>query len=174
MAEIVQGMLTERRWSISSSPPSFQAYLANGMTTIAVRPYTLTGCVLTGERDAVAAFETLDPMINAAARCFRLANDLRSDSRERQEGKLNALTLLLAGHPARSPVDADALRAARCRLRDICVADLEYLDQARRAAPAQIATLARFLWAHTAFVWDMYQISDYDTVSSFLRDGVIS
>ncbi len=173
MTEIVQGMLTERQWSVST-PPTYQAYLANGMTTIAVRPYTLTGCILAGERGAAAAFETLDPMINAAARCFRLANDLRSDSRERQEGKLNALTLLLAEYSASGPQDSAALRTARRRLHESCVADLEYLDRARRAAPPQIATLARFLWAHTAFIWDMYQVSDYDTVSTLLREGVIS
>jgi hypothetical protein len=173
MAGIVQGMLTERRWSVSA-PPAFQAYLANGMTTIAVRPYALTGCILAGEAGAAAGFETLDPMINAAARCFRLANDLRSDSRERQEGKLNALTLLLGEYSADGTRDAAALSAARRRLRDICAADLEYLDRARQAAPAQIATLARFLWAHTAFIWDMYQAGDYDAVSALLRDGVIS
>jgi hypothetical protein len=173
MAEIVQGMLTERQWSASVSP-TFQAYLANGMTTIAVRPYALTACILADERGAAAAFETLGPMIDAAARCFRLANDLRSDSRERQEGKLNALTLLLAGDSASSPQDTDALRSARRRLHDTCLADLEYLDQARRAASPQIATLARFLWAHTAFVWDMYQVSDYDTISTLIREGAIS
>lgn len=173
MAEIVSGMLTERQWSVST-PPTFPAYLANGMATIAVRPYTLTACVLAGERGAAAAFETLDPVINAAARCFRLANDLRSDSRERQEGKLNALTVLGAEYSARGLRDNQALRAARRRLYDTCVADLEYLDRARRAAPPAIATLAGFLWAHTAFVWDMYHVGDYDTVSTLLREGGIS
>ncbi len=173
MAEIVQGMLTERQWS-TSMPPTFQAYLANGMATIAVRPYTLTGCILAGERAAAAAFEALDPIINAAARCFRLANDLRSDSRERQEGKLNALTLLQAEYSARDQQDNEALRAARRRLHDTCVADLQFLDRAKRTAAPQIATLARFLWAHTAFVWDMYQVGDYDAVSTLLREGAIS
>jgi hypothetical protein len=173
MTGIVQGMLTERYWS-ASTPPTFQAYLATGMTTIAVRPYTVTACVLAGDPAAAAAFGTLDPMISAAARCFRLANDLRSDDRERLEGKLNALTLLSGEYPAGGLPDEGALHAARRALYDTCLADLAYLDQARHGAPPEIATLARFLWAHTTFVWDMYQVSDYDTVSALLCEGMIS
>src|SRR6266498_5523283 len=62
--------------------------------TIALRPYTLTAAILAGEPAAVGELPALDPMICGAARCFRLANDLRSDVRERAEGKLNAVSLL--------------------------------------------------------------------------------
>lgn len=156
MAGVVRGMQRERRWS-AGGPPTFEEYLDTAMTTIAVRPYTVTACVLAGEPAAVAAFDALDPLIDAAARCFRLANDLRSEARERHEGTVNAVTLLSGGS------------AARDRLRAICLADLDRLDAARHAAPPALATLTRFLWAHTAFVWDMYQVGDYDTISTLLR-----
>ena len=156
MAGVVRGMLVERRWS-TGEPPSFEEYLDTATTTIAVRPYTVTACVLAGEPGAVAAFDALDPLIATAARCFRLANGLRSEARERDEGTVNAVTLLSGDNTARD------------RLRATCLADLDRLDAARHAAPPALATLTRFLWAHTAFVWDMYQIGDYETISTLLR-----
>jgi hypothetical protein len=177
MAEIVRGMLVERRWHqalATEDLPSYEAYLDNGMTTIAMRPYTVTACVVGGERAAARAFDMVDPMILAAARCFRLANDLRSDARERNEGKLNAVSLLQRTCVAHGITEDQALDVARTRLRETCVADLAYLDQAHRSAPHEIGTLARFLWAHTAFVWDMYQLYDYDTMSTLLRERAIT
>jgi Terpene synthase family 2, C-terminal metal binding len=173
MVGVVQGMLLERGWNVAASP-TFEEYLATGMTTIAVRPYTITACVLADEPAAAAAFDTLDPMIESTARCFRLANDLRSEARERQEGKLNAVTLLHQAYAGRGLGDEQAMAAARRRLRESCLADLAALETARRAAPPAVATLAQFLWAHAAFVWDMYQDHDYDTVSTLLRAGAIS
>jgi hypothetical protein len=185
MADIVQGMHTERRWHVGltgAAVPSFEEYLKNGITTICVRPYTITACVVAGELAAAAGFGALDPMIRAAARCFRLANDLRSDSRERQEGKLNAVSLLrhkFAADPARPMPDGDdswdsALEKARAQIQAACADDLSYLERAMRRAPPEIRNLARFLWAHTAFVVDMYEVGDYDTVSAMLTAGLIA
>lgn len=171
MTEIVRGMLLERRWSgmAPAEQPSYEAYLDNATTTISVRPYTLTAAILADEPAAVGGLPALDPMIRAAARCFRLANDLRSDARERAEGKLNAVSLLRRAYAADGLGEAAAARATRERLRETCAADLAYLDSARRTVPKGLATLARFLWAHTSFVWDMYQTGDYDTLSAQLR-----
>src|SRR6266511_2274226 len=49
-----------------------------------------------------------------------------------------------------------------------------YLDNATatialRPYTLTAAILAGFLWAHTTFVWDMYQFGDYDTLSALLR-----
>jgi hypothetical protein len=176
MAEIVRGMLRERRWSGARTPaeqPSYAAYLDNAMTTIAVRPYTVTAAILAGEPAAAERFDALDPVIRTAARCFRLANDLRSAAREREEGTLNAVSLLQRGFAARGFGDEAAEQAARRQLRETCAADLAYLDAARHTAPPALATLTRFLWAHTTFVWHMYQVSDYDTVSALLRQDAM-
>ena len=51
-------------------------------------------------------------MICSAARCFRLANDLRSDAREREEGKLNGVSLLLREFMIEEPGDSQALERA--------------------------------------------------------------
>ncbi len=171
MVDIVRGMLHERRWSAATpaEQPGYRAYLHNASVTIAVLPYTLTAAILVDEAQAVDHLSSLDPLIHAAARCFRLANDLRSDVRERAEGKLNAVSLLQREYTAGGLGDEAAARAARERLRRTCAADLAYLDSARRSAGPALATLARFLWAHTAFVWNMYQFGDYDTLSSVLR-----
>jgi hypothetical protein len=171
MVEIVRGMLLERRWSgaAPADQPSYEAYLDNATATIAVRPYTLTAAILAGEPAAVGELPALDPMICGAARCFRLANDLRSDVRERAEGKLNAVSLLQRDYAARGLRNEAAARAAHERLRKTCAGDLAYLDSARHTVPPALATLARFLWAHTTFVWDMYQFGDYDTLSALLR-----
>jgi hypothetical protein len=172
MSEVVAGMLVERRWHAGLAHgdlPGYDGYLANALRTISVRPYAMTACVLAGERAAAVDFDRLDPMIEAAARCFRLANDIRSDERERAEGKPNAVWLLqrelmAAGMPA-----SWAMEAARARLRAERAADLARLDAMREAAPASVATLARFLWAHAAFVCEMYETDDYDTMSTLIR-----
>ncbi|WP_422733489.1 terpene synthase family protein [Micromonospora sp. WMMD558] len=172
MADIVRGMLRERRWSAAGTPadqPGYDTYLRNGMTTISVRPYTVTAAILADEPAAADSFAALDPVIDTAARCFRLANDLRSAAREREEGTLNAVWLLQRDLTARGLGDAAAEQAARQRLRETCAADLAHLDAARRTAPSALATLTRFLWAHTLFVWNMYEVSDYDTASALLR-----
>jgi hypothetical protein len=176
MAEIVRGMSRERRWSRARTPadqPSYATYLDNATTTIAVRPYTVTAAILADEPPAADLFAALDPVISTAARCFRLANDLRSAARERAEGTLNAVSLLHRDFAARGLGDAAAERAARHQLRETCVEDLAHLDAARHTAPPALATLTRFLWAHTTFVWNMYQVSDYDTVSALLRKEVM-
>jgi hypothetical protein len=80
MADIVRGMLIERRWCgvpAAEDPPSYEVYLENGIKTISVRPYALTVRIVADE-PAAAEFGRLDAMIYSAARCFRLANDLRS------------------------------------------------------------------------------------------------
>jgi hypothetical protein len=170
MVEIIRGMLLERRWSCAApaQKPSYQAYLDNATATIAVRPYTLTAAILAGEPAAVGELPALDPMIRAAARCFRLANDLRSDVRERAEGKLNAVSLLQRDYAARGLGEEAAAQAGREWLRNRCAGDLADLDAARHTVPPALATLARFLWAHTSFVWDMYRFGDYDTLSALL------
>jgi hypothetical protein len=173
MTAIVRAMLRERQWSAGAAYgrwPSYQEYLDNGIVTIAMRPYTVTACILAGDAAAGERLDALDPMIRAAARCFRLANDLRSDARERAEGKINAVSLLQHDLVGQGADEAAALHTARQLLDRVCTADLAYLDAAHRAAPPERATLARFLWAHTTFVWEMYRTSDYDTLSRLLRE----
>jgi Terpene synthase family 2, C-terminal metal binding len=176
MADIIRGMLIERHWCgvlAAEDLPSYEVYLENGIKTISVRPYVLAGCAIAGEPAAANEFGRLDAMIYSAARCFRLANDLRSDAREREEGKLNGVSLLQREFMASGSSDSQALARARAKIRDNCAADLIQVSEMReRAAPA-ITTMARFVWAHTAFVWDMYQTGDYDTVSELLDAGVI-
>jgi hypothetical protein len=169
MTDIVRAMALERRWAVRP-PSTLQAYLDTATTTISVRPYALTACVITGEPAAPASFDTLGPPIRAAARCFRLANDMRSEARERHEGKINALWVLQRQYASQGLDRHAAGDAARRQLTATCRADLAYLDTTRRTAPRDLATLAQFLWAHTAFVWEMYQIGDYDTISTLLRE----
>jgi hypothetical protein len=177
MVAIVRGMLRERRWNAIAAAqapdgwPGYAEYLDNGIVTISVLPYTVTACILAGAATAGERLDELQPMVHAAARCFRLANDLRSDARERVEGKVNAVSLLQNDLVRRGADGSTALRAARRRLYRACTADLAYLDAAHRAAPPELATLARFLWAHTTFVWEMYRTSDYDAFARRLRDG---
>ena len=177
MADIVRGMLIERRWCgvpAAEDPPSYEVYLENGIKTISVRPYALTACVVADESAAAAEFGRLDAMIYRAARCFRLANDLRSDAREREEGKLNGVSLLQREFMTAGSSDSQALEWSRAKIRDTCAADLIQLRHMQERAAPEIRTMARFVWAHTAFVWDMYQIGDYDTMSELLYAGVIT
>jgi Terpene synthase family 2, C-terminal metal binding len=176
-ADVVDGMLAERRWAgaaTTGEPPSYDEYLANGIKTIAVRPYTVTACIVAGEPAAAAGFARLDPAIQAAARCFRLANDLRSEAREREEGTLNAVALLQRAFRADGMSEAAAATAARARLRAACVGDLAKLKRLRAAAPSSTRSLTRFLCAHAAFVCDMYEFNDYDSLSELLGDGALA
>ena len=177
MLGVVQGMLMERHWSHAAAAgelPSYAAYLANGIQTISVRPYTLAVCTVASDPAPLGALPHLDPLIATAARCFRLANDLRSDERERQEGKLNAVSLLQQQFMTRGVSETQALDRARTQLRDTCVGDVAHLKLVQTTAPAPIRALARFLWATSAFIYDLYAVSDFDTLSELLATGVIS
>jgi hypothetical protein len=172
MRDIVHGMLVERQWhtALSGSEfPRYETYLANGMRTISMRPYTVTACILADDPAAAADFASLAPMISASARCFRLANDLRSDARERAEGKLNAVSLLQHDLIGTGMSEAAAVEMAQARLRAACTADLARLARLRSSVPPTLRTLAGFLCAHTDFVCDMYERGDYDTMSDALR-----
>lgn len=174
MADIVRGMLTERHWcgvSAAEDPPSYYVYLENGIKTISVRPYALTACIVADDPAAAAEFRQLNAMIYCAARCFRLANDLRSDALERKEGKLNGVSLLQREFMTENPGDSQAPERARIKIRDTCAADLTRLSEMRQRAAPAIRTMARFVWAHTAFVWDMYATGDDDTVSELIDEG---
>jgi hypothetical protein len=172
MRDIVRGMLVERGWSslpCAGDLPDYATYLRTAMRTISMWPYTVTTCVVADELPAVAAFGRLDPLIRTAARCFRLANDLRSDARERAEGKPNAVTLVQRDLMCRGMAAATAAEQARALVRTTCAEDLALLGRQRAAAPGALATLAGFLHAHTGFVCDLYDDGDYDTVSAALN-----
>jgi terpene synthase-like protein len=168
MADVVTGMRIERGWLEAGSLPDYDTYLANGMVTIAMRPYTLVACALMDHVPALADLSALDPVIAAAARCFRLANDLRSDGRERAEGKVNAVILLEHALRQHGLGPDAARRRARAELTARCGADLAYLRRTRDTTTPSIRALARFLCAHTEFVWQMYQTGDYDTITAML------
>jgi Terpene synthase family 2, C-terminal metal binding len=172
MWDIVEGMLVERRWSAglpAADAPDYATYLDNAMRTISMRPYTVTTCVVAGDVPAAADFARLEPLVTTAARCFRLANDLRSEARERAEGKLNAVTLVQRELVEAGLAVPEAAQSARSRLSAACAEDLALLDRQRTAVPATVATLATFLHSHSAFVCDLYAEGDYDSVSEALR-----
>jgi hypothetical protein len=47
------------------------------------------------------------------------------------------------------------------------------LDVAHRVVVPSLAVLVHFLWAHTSFVYQMYDFDDYDTFSRQLDNGVL-
>jgi hypothetical protein len=147
----------------------YATYLANGLRTISVLPYTVVACVAATDTPAAAGFGLLRPAITRAARCFRLANDLGSEARERAEGKLNAVTLL-ASRLVASGVPADSAAAtARRMIRVACDTDLAWLYAARRTVAPPLPAMAGFLCDHAAFVCDLYEFGDYDILSRQLR-----
>lgn len=77
--------------------------------------------------------------------------------REREEGKLDGVSLLQREFMTEEPGDSQVLERARVKIRDTCAANLIRLTEMRQRAGSVIRTTARFVWAHTVFVWDMYQ-----------------
>jgi len=172
MQSTVDGMLVERRWAAGLPDerlPSYPAYVANGLRTISVLPYTVVACIAADDAAAAASFDRLRPDIHRAARCFRLTNDLASVAREHAEGKLNAVSLLVRRLTANGMTAGAATALTRRRIKATCDRDLAGLYAARRSAPPELQAMTRFLCEHAAFVTDLYAVGDYDTVSAELR-----
>jgi len=168
MAGMVSGMLQERDWSRAplTGQPGFEEYLRNAMTTIGVYPCTVTAAILAGEPGAISEFSALAPVIQAAARCFRLANDLGTDARERAEGTLNAVSVLQRDHLARRP----AGRRRRPGRLGVAAPDMRHGPGLSRFGSAHRARSARDTGPFPVVLHDLFveQVGDCDALSAAL------
>jgi len=92
--EMLGAMVAERRASevfpSSGELPDLERYLATGRHSIGVAASVMIAWMLLGETGIDAALLAAE---EALSRAVRIANDLRSDERERDEGKVNAVVI---------------------------------------------------------------------------------
>lgn len=144
MRALLSGMVAERRAGArlrDGAAPTLAEHLEVGKETVGVRQMALAAWMLLGERGALPALSLLQRAAGHLSLAARIANELHSQEREEQEGKVNALLLL-------GPEGGDLLR---CRLRIEQRTGCELL--LRR--PATAARSAMFLSRFAAFFIDV-------------------
>jgi hypothetical protein len=168
LASLLEGMRRELEWSARSRatpelplPLSFEEYLEQGgIHTIGVLPVYECMLITMGDASIVSRLPHILSMGREAARCIRLANDLRSYERELAEGKLNALGLL-----QRELIKAlgpdDALKKAREQVGDQIRLGLEGCLKLGSEAPSDSRRPEQYLADLVSFVCDFYAHHDY-------------
>jgi hypothetical protein len=120
-------------------------------------PHIWLTCLCSGDPSAALHFRYLTVMAKVASRCVRLANDLRSASRESREGGINAEVILTNQRIEKGASRADATQTARAFIRRLLARHCGALNRlgsnlATRTGAAEtgIANIARDLCAFYA------------------------
>lgn len=134
--------------------PSLRTYMEHGVESIGVRLYLVGAWAVVGGPGTAARLPQLRRLARSAGRALRLANDLRTLPRERQEGNANVLLVLgRAGWPAEAAEAHVRQWAARCVRRTLAAAG-------RLAGEPAAALTARVC----RFAVDFYDEHDFHTV----------
>jgi hypothetical protein len=176
MVAAVRAAATERSWrtraAASGGLPRWDDYLANGATLLALRPYLLAACILTGGPGDWPEVIRLDPMVAAATRCLRVAGDLNRHATAPRDCALTLAVLAQRSLMSDGLGARAAFEQGRARLRTKCAVDLTFLRAQAEVAPPVRATLARALYTYTTVVCQCYGLVD-DQVAAARRTPVL-
>ncbi|MFC4014490.1 terpene synthase family protein [Nonomuraea purpurea] len=147
-------MARERLWATGGRPwPAYEEYLANGGLTILYHTWWLAALGICGPESADAAhWRVIGPVTDLGAACLRLANDVRTFQREKDEGKPNSVLILeRAGMSTQAAVERVSAH----------IADLNAaFAQALAVLPAELAWAADGQRRSVAFNGGWYMARD--------------
>ena len=165
----IEGMRSEYSWRLEyrkhgeAALPTYADYLATGRYSIGGPPHVWVALIAADDPSTPQHIDHLQLMEHIASTCIRLANDLQSYRREIEEGKINALGLLVRTLRQEGHSEQEAYKRAEAMVRQAIADGLAALGRLQQAAktktakpPALIADLARF-------VCDFYDQHDYHT-----------
>jgi hypothetical protein len=168
----LEGMVRENRWRNAvqrrglASAPSYRDYLKTGRYSIGGPPHIWPSVISMDDASALDFLPQIQRMERTASSCVRLANDLRSETKETIEGKVNSLRILAhqLGQVGWAP--DPAVDDARRRVRSQISRDIGRLG--RWATCPQTATgRPELVVANIArFVTEFYSRYDYHTFST--------
>ncbi|MFB9630674.1 terpene synthase family protein [Nonomuraea helvata] len=158
-------MVRERLWAAGDEPwPSYDDYLANGSLTILYPTWWAAALGICGPAGA-GHWEAIEQATSLGAACMRLANDIRTFERERNEGKPSSVLILeRAGMSTEAAVERVFAHYA-----ELHVAFLAALAQ----LPAPLAGIADGQRRNVAFNggWFMARDTHAYTVQELVRDA---
>ncbi|XP_068499357.1 ent-kaurene synthase TSP4, chloroplastic isoform X2 [Phaseolus vulgaris] len=96
--DLIQSMYKEAEWLRTKTVPTIDEYMENAYVSFALGPIVLPALYLVGPKlsDEDAESHELNHLYKLMSTCGRVLNDIHSFKRESEEGKLNALGLLIA------------------------------------------------------------------------------
>lgn len=163
VSEFLGSMITEKQLSAAlaaARPVDLDTYLEAGRHTVGVAMVSTAAWMLIGEPAAASAFPSLRAAERHLSCAARLANDLRSQERERDEGSANAVFVVgPGGEPLLRRMLADELALGRAHL-------------ARR--PPGTDRSARFLGSFVDFVISLYATHDFHTFPSSVEAAQVA
>ncbi|MGW8953932.1 terpene synthase family protein [Streptomyces sp. NPDC055709] len=119
IVHLLKGMVDEARWArgyrCRGAPalPSLDRYLDSAYRSIGVLPHVRTALVTLGEAGTPQHVPFLVRLEKEAGMAVRLANDLRSEAKEAEEGTVNAVVILEQAAVSRGLAPTAALLSAR-------------------------------------------------------------
>jgi hypothetical protein len=174
----IDGMIQEALWRQayrlygSDALPSYAEYVSTGLYSIGGPPHVWAGLITTGDPSTPRHLEHLHALERVACTCIRLANDLRSQHKEREEDNVNSLVILSESLRQCGVSPAETHRQAEARVRADVSTGLASLEL-HRTSPltdtgrpeATIADIARF-------VCEFYDSHDYHTFVKQEQSGL--
>lgn len=149
--EVVMGRVFAQRGEL----PAYEVYLEMGTRSVGIPP--VGAVLLLGEPPSASTGAGLDaladPLLMAAARCIRVANDVRSYEREVREGKPNAVLLLMR---------QAGLTEAQAKHQLITTRDAEFASLPRlvEGLPLDLRPWGEAVRRYTGFIKDWYAVAE--------------
>lgn len=166
MCGTVDAMVREYDWrtafQTTGSLPTYEDYVQNGLYSIGGPPYLWTTLVSSGDPSLLSVLPRLRLMEPLASSCIRLANDLRSDAKERLEGKLNGVVIRGSEFQARGMAADEAWLAAAVGIRADIGRRLKRLNVLRRKVGSQTGQPEATMADIANFACDFYVSHDFN------------
>lgn len=156
---MLRGMLWEA--SLHKAHATWDEYMAHAVFSIGVPTYIIATWLVQSDTMNTLHQGTLLRMVRLSATAIRLANDLRTFEKERQEGNYNALVLLLADVDASSMSWEESYRDAAERLQSMITKLLMDLERSCIGSDPYSVAIKRV----TEFSVALYEHHDFHLIS---------
>lgn len=169
---LIDGMMGEYRWRAayrqhgSVALPTYPAYIANGRYSVGYQPLVWTALLALNDASTPVHLAYLQAMEETGAICLRLANDLRTYTKEVAEGKFNALWLLDQEWRQQGLSPVAAYQRAEAQIQAEIDAGLARLTQWPRHPVTATGQPEAFIADVVRFACDFYTRHDYHNLNN--------
>lgn len=169
----LDGMMCEHEWRtmyrLSNSDavlPAYDAYVHHAVYSIGGPPVMWSGTIAIDDQSVLRSFQDLQQLTLSASLCLRLANDLRSQSKEVLENNVNSIVIrqreaMEAGYSKQA-----ALAKACATIQHDIQTGLTRCAELQQHIRTDTGYTERMVTDIARFVCDFYEHHDYHTFTS--------
>lgn len=173
IARTLDAMMREHEWRVSFQSsgtipllPNYFAYLNFGLYSCGFPPNVWTTLIALSDPTVLPQLGRFKEMERATSVCIRLANDLKSYTKELGEGKINAVVIRQYEAMARGLSAAQALESAQEVVKQDLWQELQHCNRLQAQIRTSTLSPERAIADTARFVCDFYEHHDYHTYTA--------